>query len=133
MLGGDDPDNRHDFPGGFGPTPNDAFTASSRTPEQQQSFSTLKTLLAIRGSHPALQTGEEQLLHPDQNVLVYVRTLHSPAQGNQRVLIAVNKGSQSADTVVNIENTAIDENQHAITVRAPTDAVPHPPEIHTSP
>jgi glycosidase len=131
MRGGEDPDNRHDFPGGFGPTPNDAFTASSRTPEQQQSFSTLQTLLAIRGSHPALQTGEEQLLHADQNVLIYVRTLHSSAQGNLRVLIAVNKGSQRVDTVVNSENTAIEGIQHATTLFGSSEAISFTPDTVT--
>ena len=38
MPGGDDPDNRRDFPGGFPGDPRNAFTASGRTPEQQDVF-----------------------------------------------------------------------------------------------
>ncbi|WP_433966756.1 alpha-amylase family glycosyl hydrolase [Tunturiibacter gelidiferens] len=113
MRGGEDPDNRRDFPGGFTPTQNDAFTTASRTPEQQQSFTTLQTLLALRHSHPALQTGDEQLLHADQNVLVYVRTLHTPTQPDQRILVAVNKAAQPSDTIVNIDDTALEGAQHA--------------------
>ena len=38
MPGGEDPDNRHDFPGGFPGDQNDAFTSAGRTPEQQDVF-----------------------------------------------------------------------------------------------
>src|SRR5262249_44228345 len=34
MMGGDDPDNRHDFPGGWGDDPRNAFESSGRTLEQ---------------------------------------------------------------------------------------------------
>ena len=36
MKGGDDPDNRQDFPGGFPGDTRDAFTASGRTPSEQE-------------------------------------------------------------------------------------------------
>ncbi|MBB5340112.1 alpha-amylase family glycosyl hydrolase [Tunturiibacter gelidoferens] len=126
MHGGEDPDNRRDFPGGFVPAPgavqNDAFNPSSRTPEQQQSFATLQTLLALRRSHPALQTGDEQLLHADQNVLVYVRTLHTPTQPSQRILVAINKAAQPSDTIVNIEATALEGAQQANTLYGSSEA-----------
>ena len=36
MSGGDDPDNRRDFPGGFPGDPRIAFTPAGRTPEQKR-------------------------------------------------------------------------------------------------
>jgi glycosidase len=120
MRGGEDPDNRHNFPGGFGPTPNDAFSASGRSPEQQQVFASLQTLLALRHSHPALQEGTEQLLHADRNALVYVRTISTPTHANQRILIAINKGSEAADIVIPTNATDLqDAHQSDILLGAP--------------
>jgi len=36
MTGLADPDNRHDFPGGWKEDPRNAFSADGRTPEQQE-------------------------------------------------------------------------------------------------
>jgi neopullulanase len=123
MRGGEDPDNRHDFPGGFGPISNDAFTATGRTPEQQQIFATLQTLLTLRRTHPALQTGAEQLLYSDHDVLVYARTLQLSGHVNQRILIAVNKGSKTQDHAINIEDTALEGAQHARALLGSPDAI----------
>jgi glycosidase len=38
MSGGDDPDNRRDFPGGWSDDLLNAFKPSGRTPEQQEVF-----------------------------------------------------------------------------------------------
>ena len=46
MPGGDDPDNRRDFPGGFPGDPTNAFTSAGRTAEQQDVFAYLQSLLA---------------------------------------------------------------------------------------
>ena len=106
MQGGDDPDNRRNFPGGFPGSTADAFTAAGRTPEQQQVFASLRKLLALRAATPALQSGREQLLHTDDDVLVYVRTLIS---GNhpQHVVIAINKGHAAQTVEIETTNTAI--------------------------
>jgi glycosidase len=100
MRGGEDPDNRHDFPGGFGTSQGDAFTAAGRTPDQEAMHGKLQAMLAMRASHPALQTGSEQILHADKDVLVYVRSL----QG-QRVLVAVNKGKTAQTVVIPTDDT----------------------------
>jgi neopullulanase len=113
MRGGADPDNRRNFPGGFGPTQDNAFNPAGRSPEQQRAFSSLKNLLALRDSHPALQTGTEQLLHADKNTLVYVRTLTTSTHGIQRTLVAVNKGSEAADVVIKTDETEIQNTQRS--------------------
>lgn len=58
MPGGDDLDNRRDFPGGFPGDPRDAFRASGSA-EQQDVFSYVKSLLALREQHAALRTGKQ--------------------------------------------------------------------------
>ncbi len=112
MRGGEDPANRRDFPGGFpsasGQVQPSAFHAETRTPIQQQTFTQLQTLLAIRRSHPALQTGAEQILHADKNTLVYVRYLNMPDRATSRILIAINKGTQSADLLFDTTDTTLD-------------------------
>ena len=106
MRGGDDPDNRRDFPGGFAGAANNAFVAADRTPEQAEAFTSLHSLLALRRTHPALHSGEEQVLYVNYDVLVYSRTL-AVAGGTQRILIAVNKGKTAQDVAVQTEATAI--------------------------
>ncbi len=105
MQGGDDPDDRRDFPGGFPTTANDAFHAGGRTPEQSQAFDSLQKLLTLRRTYPALQTGTEQILYVSNDVLVYARVLDQPT-GTQRILVAVNKGKSAQD--VSIATNATD-------------------------
>ena len=115
MRGGEDPDNRRDFPGGF---PNsdampqqNAFTPTGRTPEQQQTFHHLQTLLTIRHAHPALQGGDEQILHADADTLVYVRTAKASSGPGERILVAINKGPTAATMPLNLEGTALNQAQ----------------------
>jgi glycosidase len=108
MRGGDDPDNRRDFPGGFGNSQPSAFNAATRSPEQQYTFATVQNLLTIRRQHPALQTGEEQVLEVDQDSMVYVRILQQHA-GVQRVLIAINKAAAAKELSLDTAETAISD------------------------
>lgn len=107
MGGGDDPDNRHDFPGGFPGSVNDAFKADGRTGTQAQAFNSLQKLLTMRRSYPALGSGEEQVLSVSDDVLVYVRVLVQPA-GTQRILIAVNKADSPQTVSISTDATAIE-------------------------
>ena len=51
MTGGDDPDNRHDFPGGFPGDQHNAFTQAGRTPEEQEIFAHVQTSIeAAKGA-----------------------------------------------------------------------------------
>ena len=103
MRGGEDPDDRQDFPGGFAGSGPGAFDAAGRTVEQAAAFASLADLLRLRAAYPALQTGAEQVLSVSDDVMVYVRTL-----GAQRILVAVNKASAAAQDVdVATEATAV--------------------------
>ena len=77
MRGGEDPDNRRNFPGGFRNTKDrneDAFSSSGRTPQEQDAFVWTSRLFQFRKQHPALQTGEQQNLFADDSAFVFIRT-----------------------------------------------------------
>ena len=109
MTGGDDPDNRHDFPGGFAastqsgfPNATSAFTPETRTPQQQQMFSWVAQLSALRAKHQALACGAEQVLAANDDWIVYLRdTAHAPTPcgtSNERVLIALHRAAKDSAT-----------------------------------
>lgn len=75
MPGGDDPDNRRDFPGGFPGDAHDAFTAAGRTPEQQDVFTYVQSLLTLRRNHPALRTGKQWHIGWDESYYAFLREL----------------------------------------------------------
>ena len=99
MTGGEDPDNRHDFPGGFAADPHSAFTQAGRTASEQEIFAWTSGLLKLRSTHPALQTGIEQNLFADDNAFVFVRSTSasgcSADRSKETFLIAVNKQQRS--------------------------------------
>ena len=75
MRGGNDPDNRRDFPGGWSGDAHNAFTAAGRSPEEQQVFDHVKKLAALRHSSEALQKGlTTNLLATDQTWAFLRRT-----------------------------------------------------------
>jgi glycosidase len=73
MQGGDDPDNRRDFPGGFSGDPRNAFTKAGRTPEEQRMFEWTRDLLRLRREHSALRRGALTDLHFDDDSYAYAR------------------------------------------------------------
>lgn len=99
MTGGVDPDNRHDFPGGFAGDAQSAFT--QRTPEQSAMYDWVHGLLDLRRRNSALQTGEMQVLHADKDVLVFARY-----EAGQCVLTAINRGGD-ATIDVPVEGTIV--------------------------
>jgi neopullulanase len=115
MTGGKDPDDRHDFPGGFPGDTHDAFTKAGRTATEQEVFAWTSGLMALRGAHPALKTGIEQNLFADNDAFVFVRTPgeagcssdHASGPANERVVVVVNKGTQSKTLDLPTEQTAL--------------------------
>jgi glycosidase len=115
MPGGADPDNRRDFPGGFastGPDPQpSAFTALTRTPDQQSTFTWTSALLAARKSHPALQGDPQQNLLADESAFVFLRTASLggcvPGAPHEAILAAVNKAAEARTLTVPVAATAL--------------------------
>jgi len=90
MTGGDDPDNRHDFPGGWPQDPQNAFTEQGRTPEQQQVFSYMKSMIALRKEHSALREGHQWTIGASEKYFVYLRD-----DGREKILVVFNTGDQA--------------------------------------
>ncbi|HTV08065.1 MAG TPA: alpha-amylase family glycosyl hydrolase [Candidatus Aquilonibacter sp.] len=113
MQGGNDPDNRRDFPGGFPGDAQDAFTEAGRTPEQQAQFAWIEELTKLRREHPALACGGEQVLAANADWVAILRdTSHEPAEScavksaaNERVVVALHRGSGEATLDVPTKET----------------------------
>ncbi len=73
MAGGDDPDNRRDFPGGFAGDSRNAFEASGRTPEEQSMYLWTRAWIELRRQHPALRSGRLIDLFADDESYVFAR------------------------------------------------------------
>jgi glycosidase len=72
----------------------------------------VKGLLDVRGAHPDLQTGEEQMLQAGANVVMYVRGNNlqsgcSTSGKDDRVLVLVNKGDRPETIDLPMSNTAL--------------------------
>jgi len=106
MPGGPDPDNRHDFPGGFPGDPRNAFTAGGRTPEQQDVFAHVQSLMALRREHPALRTGKQWHIGWDETYYAFLRELPE-----EKLLVVYNNSSSSRNLNIPLGDTSL-ENVH---------------------
>jgi glycosidase len=102
MPGGDDPDNRRDFPGGFPGDRRDAFTAAGRTPEQQDIFAHVQSLLALRRAHPALRTGKQQHIGWDDTYYAFLRELPE-----EKLLVVYNNSASARDLKIPVTDTPL--------------------------
>jgi neopullulanase len=88
MLGGHDPDNRRDFPGGFPGDPRNAFEARGRTPAERRVFDWTRDWLRLRREHAALRRGTQTDLHFDEDSYAFARRA-----GRETVIIAFNRAA----------------------------------------
>lgn len=90
MPGGNDPDNRRDFPGGWLGDPRNAFEAAGRTPDEEAVFSHVRKLTHLRAELEPLRHGSLKSLLVSDQVYAYARvTDHSSA------VIVLNNGPRS--------------------------------------
>jgi glycosidase len=92
MRGGEDPDNRRDFPGGWKEDERNAFEESGRTAEEQEIFGYVQKLLALRAKTPALRNGKLEDLAVTQKTWAFAR-------GSDAVVV-MNSGDDAADVMV---------------------------------
>ena len=100
MLGGGDPDNRRDFPGGWVEDEHNAFTREGRTPEQQQIFDTVHTLLRLRQEHDSLRGGKLWHLACDDSSYVFLRE-----SDEEKLVIAFHNGTSAKTLTVSLQDT----------------------------
>jgi neopullulanase len=123
MPGGDDPDNRHDFPGGFPGDQRDAFTAAGRTPEEQSVFTHVRDLLHLRHDHPALRRGGLIHIFGDDQVLGYVRQWAGGTAGPaEQLLVVMNNADQPRTAELKVSDTPIAKSRSATTLLGTGDA-----------
>lgn len=91
IAGGDDPDNRRDFPGGFPGDARDAFTDAGRTPVEREIYNHVSALLRLRAARRALRGGGMRILAATDSTLAYLRE-----QSGDRVIVAFNNSDQPA-------------------------------------
>lgn len=102
MAGHDDPDDRHDFPGGFPGDKQNAFTQEGRTPQQQEIYAHLQALLKLRRDHPALREGVQKHVVVADDYYLFTRET-----AGERLLIAFYKGPAPRSLSVGLTGTSI--------------------------
>jgi glycosidase len=102
MPGGEDPDNRRDFPGGFPGDPHNAFTTTGRTLEEQEVFAHVQGLLNLRREHPALRIGDQKHIVVTDDYYVFVRET-----SGERLMVVFHKGDTAKSVTVDLTDTTI--------------------------
>lgn len=92
MPGGDDPDNRRDFPGGWKGDARNAFEASERTQQEAAVFDHVRKLTTLRAKLEPLRRGEMIDLAVTKQTWVYARQ-----SGTSAVIVAINNGPDAAE------------------------------------
>ena len=100
MPGGNDPDNRRDFPGGWHEEEKNAFITEGRTPEQQEVFAYVQKLLRLRRGHGALRSGQLWHLSSDDTSYVFLRETEE-----EKLVIAFHNGTQPRELNISLRDT----------------------------
>ena len=129
LTGRGDPDNRRDFPGGFPGDASNAFTAGGRTPEQQDVFAYVQSLLALRKAHPALRTGKQWHIGWDDNYYAFLR---ESAEGGDRLLVVYNNAPKTLELNIPIDNTPLESAHQLQTVFGNVSAEIAADQVHVS-
>ena len=88
MQGGDDPDNRRDFPGGFPGDAHDAFTKAGRNATEQRMYEWTRDLLRLRREHSSIRRGTLLDLYFDEDSYAYARR-----DTDETVVVAINRAA----------------------------------------
>ncbi len=104
MAGGNDPDNRRDFPGGWPGDAHDAFQASGRSAAEQAVWAHVQALLRLRAARPDLARAATENLYVGDQAYVYRRgrtvvALNNDTAATQVRLPAAALGASAADAL----------------------------------
>jgi glycosidase len=111
MPGGRDPDNRRDFPGGWTADPRNAFTKIGRTIEQEEMYSYVSALLAVRAQHSALRRGKLWSLASDDMTFVFLRETDE-----ERIVVAFHAGEGAREIAVPLPDSPDQKATHALAI-----------------
>jgi glycosidase len=104
MQGGNDPDNRRDFPGGWPGDAVNAFTPEGRTGDAATVFNFTRDLLRFRQAHPALRRGGLVQLIANENQYVYLRSLPE-----EHVLVVLNRAGSAKPLSIDVDDLPLPE------------------------
>ncbi|HEY1338189.1 MAG TPA: alpha-amylase family glycosyl hydrolase [Bryobacteraceae bacterium] len=102
MTGGDDPDNRRDFPGGWKEDAANAFEASGRAKVQEDLVQAVRKLAHLRAATPALRRGAMIDLMVDDNAYAFARIT-----ADSHVLVVFNHAAGSARLHIPLDQSGI--------------------------
>jgi glycosidase len=89
MEGGDDPDNRRDFPGGFPKDLRNAFLSQGRTTEENALWAWVRQLFRLRRQLPWLATAPTHWWQVEADTLIYERR-----HKGQRLFVLLHRGAK---------------------------------------
>lgn len=104
MPGGEDPDNRRDFPGGFPGDSRNAFTQAGRTPDEQDVYAHVQGLLKLRRDHPALRLGDQKHVVVADSYYVFTRET-----AGERLLVVFYNGENPKSLSVDLADTTVSD------------------------
>jgi glycosidase len=88
LPGGNDPDNRRDFPGGWPADQRNAFEASGRTAQEQSVWTHVQKLLRLRAERSDLRGATTEQLEVGEQTMVYRRG---------RTVVAINNDTRAVE------------------------------------
>jgi neopullulanase len=100
LAGGNDPDNRRDFPGGWTGDTHNAFTSAGRTKEEREVFDHLRRVIELRRALAPLRRGKLLTLGVDESAYAFARTTASEA-----VIVVFNNAKQ--DRTIDLDTSPI--------------------------
>jgi glycosidase len=103
MPGGDDPDNRRDFPGGFPGDAHNAFEKSGRTADENEIFDSVRALVKLRRDHSALQNGSQTHIAWDTGYYAFLRS-----DSRERLLVMFNNSPSSRTVTLSLSDTPLE-------------------------
>jgi glycosidase len=106
MPGGNDPDNRRDFPGGWKNDPRNAFEASGRTAQENSIFMHVQKLAALRTKLEPLRRGKLIDLAVGEKTWVFARESNAGT-----VIVAINNGADSSELTIPYGSDRVFKNQ----------------------
>ena len=104
MTGGNDPENRHDFPGGWAGDARNAFVAAGRTAEQQATWDWVQRLARLRAELEPLREGPMVDLCVSDQSYGYART----GRGGP-VVVLINNATGAADVACDVSKLELSE------------------------
>jgi glycosidase len=113
LAGGEDPDNRRDFPGGFPGDARNAFTKGGRSANEQRMYEWTRDWIALRREHPSLRHGKTIDLVYNDDLYVFARRT-----AFETVLIAVNRAATPQKTTIPVSLIEMADGAQLIPLRA---------------